>query len=125
MKNIFITSMIRSGSTLLDKLLSNHADLHINSQPFPYLFINAKKLFYKEILHPEKYFVLNNYFLENCYTLNDLNKFLERNIFSSKEVIDLFKSMKNYSGQCTKIDDFKILYHSLQSNKLNCYHKAL
>lgn len=47
MKNIFITGIFRSGTTLLDKLLNHHEKVFIASQPYPELFISTKKEFLK------------------------------------------------------------------------------
>ena len=57
--DFFITGMGRSGTTLLEKLLCNHKDLSVLSQPLPLVFIDLKKRFL-ETLGIKKYFVLND-----------------------------------------------------------------
>lgn len=97
--SFFITGMLRSGTTLLDKTLCCHPDLSVLSQPFIKLFIEAKKAFYNDICGYSIYHVLHNYFNEESYSVNDLNEFLS-SFDISKELIhevvyDYLKSMNN------------------------------
>lgn len=102
MNRTFITGMGRSGTTLLDKLLSNHENIEILSQPFPLLFTEAKKVFLKQN-GIEKYYVLNDNVFDGDYKLEDFNAFLDTYEISYQTVKQLFEKMKNYSGQMTKV----------------------
>jgi len=104
--HIFISSMARSGSTLLDKLLNSHRNLTIHSQPFPYIFIEAKRRFYQIINHPESYYFLNHYFGENHYQIDQLNGFLEQSRWKRTELINLINAQQGYSGQQTSHDRY-------------------
>ncbi len=112
---MFITGMARSGTTLLDKLLCNHSEISVLSQPFPFLFVETKKKFYQSINYNENYFFLNHYFQENKYQIEDLNVFLDNFIFRKAHLLDIFKKMESYSGQYTHLEN----YHSLISNLKN------
>lgn len=97
--------MSRSGSTLLDKLLANHPDISSLSQPFPLLYVEIKKAFFKSINHPESIYYLNNLFLEGEYGPEQLVDFLDNYSFSKKQLFSIFDDMKDYSGQYTKCTD--------------------
>lgn len=99
---LFISSMSRSGSTLLDKLLGSHQQLSVLEQPFPLLFTELKRQFYQQIQHPESYYLLNNYSSETRYTIEQLNDFLNNTQLSANDLQAIFQKMKNYSGQRTK-----------------------
>lgn len=106
--------MGRSGTTLLDKLLTNHRDITVLSQPFPLVFIELKKKFLKEI-GLDKYYVLNDDLISKEYSQNKLDKYLENLTMSIDTLKSIFKTMENYSGQTTKIDfpinqDVKLLH---------------
>ena len=47
--DVFITGMARSGTTLLEKMLANHPQLSMISQPFPRLFVHAKRQFVESL----------------------------------------------------------------------------
>lgn len=102
MNRIFITGMGRSGTTLLDKLLSNHQDIEVLSQPFPMLFTELKKEFLNSI-GEQKYYVLNDNAFNNDYDLSDFNLFLDTYKFSYQHLKQIFEAMQNYSGQMTKV----------------------
>lgn len=137
--NYFIlTGMARSGTTLLEKLLCNHKDISILSQPFPKLFYQAKKKFFEKINYPEKYYVLNNLFAEKNYTNDQLVEFLNISKFSSDELQLIFEEMNNWSGQLTKYNNisklsqdyvpqnlFKTFQHLLGLNHSHINAKAI
>ena len=47
--SIFITGLYRSGTTLVDKILQNHPENFIASQPISSLFYEVKKQFLQSI----------------------------------------------------------------------------
>jgi hypothetical protein len=116
MNYLFITGMSRSGTTLLDKILCNHKDLSVLSQPFPFVYLQAKKDFFKEIRHPEKTYFLNNLFLEDRYNLHELNRFLGGYKINKSKLNKIFNNMSGYSGQLTKIDDPDAIVGDVDSN---------
>jgi Sulfotransferase family len=101
LNKLFLTGMARSGTTLLDKLLSCHPDVHILSQPFPYLFIDAIKKFL-QTQGIEKYYVMNDEIKSHLYKPEDFECFLSHYRSTGAEIRDRFAAMQNYSGQYTK-----------------------
>lgn len=72
----FITGMLRSGTTLLDRMLCVHPQLSVLSQPFINLFIETKRIFCNKVNGQSVYHVLHHYFAEDNYSINDLSFFL-------------------------------------------------
>lgn len=82
MSKLLVTGMLRSGTTLLEKALNAHPDVHIVYQPFPELFIDAKKRFYTHLGHTPPYHALSHYCLESRYTPTDLTNWLNQQQFT-------------------------------------------
>lgn len=101
MNNIFLTGMGRSGTTLLEKLLTNHSQITMLSQPFPLLFTELKKHFL-ETLGIKEYYVLNNGPYDTKYNLKDFINFLNTYEIGLEEITEIFEKMDHYSGQITK-----------------------
>lgn len=95
--------MGRSGTTLLEKLLCNHKDLSVLSQPLPLVYIDLKKRFL-ETLGIKKYFVLNDSLNNEDYSQESFNLFLENFKYTQKDLNNVFDQMKNYSGQMTRFE---------------------
>lgn len=101
MNSLFISGMARSGTTLLDKLLSNHPEMDVLSQPFPLLFVDIKKKFLKSI-GIEKYYVLNDEIDQKEYSAESFKNFLDFINYSNTDVESIFELMEGYNGQYTK-----------------------
>jgi hypothetical protein len=124
--NIFIvTGMARSGTTLAEKLLCNHKDISILSQPFPKLFYHLKKQFFHVIGHPEKYYFLNDLFNEKKYSNNDLISFLDSYHLNKDELEGIFNDMSEWSGQLTRLKDFSSLFSDYSNKNLIETYKYL
>lgn len=100
MHSFFLTGMARSGTTLVEKLLCNHQELSILSQPFPYLFIELKKLFLRA-KGINEYYVLNET-INSGYELKEFNSFLKSFQITKENAETIFNAMTNYSGQLSK-----------------------
>lgn len=96
----FISGYVRSGTTLLDKLLCNHPNISALSQAFPSLFIAIKKRFLKKI-NADSYYSLSHYCGEKCYTPCDFFSFLNNELISADYINHTLNS--GYSGQYTKV----------------------
>jgi hypothetical protein len=96
--SFFITGCVRSGTTLLEKLLCNHPTLSVLSQPLPMLYIKLKQAFLKT-KNIEEYFALSNYVNETRYSFNDFDTYLNSHKLSSDLVNDAIES--TFSGQLT------------------------
>ena len=88
---------------MLATLVNTARSASVLSQPFPLLFHEAKKAFYRLIRHPEKKYVLNNFFLESRYTIEDFTAFLNH----WRVTKSIFKSVKSqmhgWSGQYSPV----------------------
>lgn len=102
MSAIFITGMQRSGTTLLEKLLAQQPHISMLSQPFPLLFVEAKRRFLRELGGAGDAYPLGHLFNECRYTPADLAAFLSRWRVSRAELEALFAEMSSYSGQYTR-----------------------
>lgn len=98
--NFFISGNVRSGTTLLDKLLCNHSEISVLSQALPSLFIATKQKFLKSI-GVDNYYPLTHYNEELCYTLSDFLSFLNSEHLSSDIIYQSLNS--GYSGQYTAV----------------------
>jgi len=98
---IFITGMGRSGTTLIEKLLTNHPEIDVLSQPFPLVFTSLKSIFL-EARGIKQYYVLNNYVNKEEYTQTEFDTFLSTVNISQEFLEELFNKMQHYSGQYTK-----------------------
>ncbi len=98
MNYLFITGSGRSGTTLIEKILHNHPNIGVGSQPFPNLYFNAKSKFY-HWKHIVRRYPFGHLFRESDYTFTELNRFLERCVFTDHEIDEFFHEMSEYSGQ--------------------------
>lgn len=76
MNNIFITGMMRSGTTLLQKALNQHPGLSISYQDKTVNFLDIIKKFHGH-LNISKYHLLSHYSPNNDYSLAELTAWLE------------------------------------------------
>jgi hypothetical protein len=119
--SFFITGCVRSGTTLLEKLLSNHSSLSVLSQPFPALYFELKRLFLDSIGIKNEYFLLSHYVNEKRYQPIDFIQFLCTSKISSEIVERSLNS--NYNGKWSSVVtgelnnslSFDQLYHNLVS----------
>jgi Sulfotransferase domain len=79
--NIFIVGCYRSGTTLLEKLLHQHDQICIASQPFPDLFFYCKALYFSSVGLSRRY-PLEHLFKEDQYTSTDFMTFLNQLILT-------------------------------------------
>lgn len=100
MEFLLVTGAYRSGTTLTDKLLHQHPEASVASQPFPYLYIGAKRALLAELGHADHY-PLGSCFLEGRYGRAELIDFLERHEFSTAELAGLTAENTAYSGGLT------------------------
>lgn len=84
MINLFVTGMLRSGTTLLEKALNCHPDIRIAYQPFPEIFIQIKKEFFRHIKIAPEYHALSHYCRESRYTPQNFMSWLDNQRFSNE-----------------------------------------
>ncbi|MBK5258918.1 MAG: sulfotransferase [Thermoanaerobaculia bacterium] len=101
---IFITGMQRSGTTLLERLLASQSGVSLLSQPFPLLFVEAKRAFLRFIGGGDDLFPLGHLLLEGRYSRRSFATWLREWRISSDDLDDLFARMQSYSGQYTRFE---------------------
>ena len=99
---IFVTGMLRCGTTLVEKLLANHPDVSLLAQPFPFLFLDAKRAFLQSIGRGGDLYPLGDLFLETGFTNADFTRFLATYAPTRDALLDSFDRMAGYSGQRTR-----------------------
>ncbi|HKR66228.1 MAG TPA: sulfotransferase [Thermoanaerobaculia bacterium] len=103
---LFLTGMQRSGTTLLAKLLGADPRYSLLSQPFPLLFVEAKRAFLRTLGATDSY-PLGHLFLEQRYRSDELPPFLDTWQIAREQLDALFERMDDYSGQYTRFDHEK------------------
>jgi hypothetical protein len=101
---LFVTGMPRGGTTLVEKLLSLHSQISLLSQPFPFLFLEAKRAFLQTHGRQDEPYPLGDLFLERDYTVADFSRHLRSRAISPEIVHRTLADMRGYSGQYTKFD---------------------
>jgi Sulfotransferase family len=99
---LLVTGMQRSGTTLLEKLLASHPDISVLSQPFPLLFVEAKRAFLRDLRGESPAYPLGPLFPEEPYAPEDLARFLSGWRLGPAEVREAFAAMEGFSGQYTR-----------------------
>ncbi len=108
---LFVTGMPRSGTTLIDKLLSIHPQAHVFSQPLPLLYVRVKEAFLES--RPgtgDHRYPLNDMFGANWYPPADFSEFLARFQLGVAFCRTALEDMVPFDGQYTKPEDpFRVL----------------
>jgi len=99
---VFITGGLRSGTTLLANLLG------VLQQPFPLLFVEAKRAFLRDAGVPRDDYPIGHLFHDGDPGAEALDEFLRRWRTSPAELAPLFDGMKSYSGQKTRFTDVEL-----------------
>ncbi len=103
-RTLFVTGMQRSGTTLLDRLLSSHPGISILSQPFPLVFVEAKRAFLRSAGQPDGPYPLGPLFPERGYRPEALAGFLAGYRLDAGTLRAAFQAMSGFSGQYTRVD---------------------
>jgi hypothetical protein len=101
---LFVTGMQRSGTTLLDKLLSCHHQISLASQAFPFLFVEAKRELFRCLGMEAPPYPLGPLFRERRYVAADLAQHLARWRIDAAALRTIFETMSGYSGQYTQVE---------------------
>jgi len=105
--NVFVTGMPRSGTTLLDKLLSMHRKVLVLSQPLPLLYVELKKRYLKEkVDHCDNVvYPINDMYGDNYYSVEHFSEYLTNYRMDQEILLSVIDKMKDYDGQYTKVTD--------------------
>ena len=118
--HVFITGMPRSGTTLLDKLLSTPACSQVYSQPLPLLFSEIKRSYLDQLGRTAEY-PLNDMQLSNYYDPEDWLGFLEHFEIDAAYFDRVATAMRSFSGQYTKPDDVADFIQSLSARTTDSF----
>ena len=95
-KPILVTGCYRSGTTVIEKILNMHPSITIASQPFPVLYFLVKERFNRHIGIVRRY-PLDHLFLEDAYTPEELDNFLQRHILNRDVLNEFIQRMGEYA----------------------------
>lgn len=131
MKNLFITGIFRSGTTLLDKLLNSHDKIFIASQPYPELFYSTKSEFLKSKGIQRKY-PFDPMLNEEQYRLKDFLEFLVKTKLTNEFLKDLQEQFLDDESdwiqfqlqELTREGDFFTIHRQLINLMSKVYRKA-
>lgn len=98
MEKVFITGVYISGTTLLEKLLHNHPQGLVASQPFPMLYIFAKRIYNDLNGLPNTPYPINDALFDRSFSAKDFHDFLTSHTFSQGDIQGFFDKMQHYSG---------------------------
>src|SRR5207237_6447019 len=94
----FITGFLRSGTTLVEKLVHALPEACIGPQPFPFLFYDTKRAFLRLRAVPEERYPLGHLFGETRYRPEDFRAFLAAHRVTPQAIAASFAAMRGYSG---------------------------
>lgn len=94
----FITGFLRSGTTLVEKLVHALPGACIGPQPFPFLYYDTKRAFLRARGAGEERYPLGTLFREERYRPEDFRDFLVRYRLTPEAVAASFAAMRGYSG---------------------------
>lgn len=101
---LFLTGMQRSGTTLLAKLLGLFPGVSLLSQPFPLLFVEAKKDFLRGLGRSDLRYPLGHLFTEDGYRQEDFARHLADLRIDGVRLAQIFDEMQDFPGQYTRFD---------------------
>lgn len=97
-KKLFITGSLRSGTTLVDKLLANSPHGVVFSQPTFPAFLKAKSEFLKCLGLPERRYPLGHLFGETNFSPSDFLHFMESYKMLTSDFVALLQPWDGTSG---------------------------
>ncbi len=121
MKLLFVTGAPRTGTTLVDKLLTMHPQIDVLSQPLPLLYVELKAAFLAAHRRPEAPYPVNDMFLSNYYDPRELVSFLDRYQIDAAFSARVLRAMIPYPGQYTKPEQPLFFQHDYRACTLSEY----
>ena len=94
----FITGFLRSGTTLVEKLVHALPDACIGPQPFPFVYFDVKRAFLHSRGHREERYPLGHLFREERYRPEEFDTFLAAHRLTREAVSASFSAMHGYRG---------------------------
>lgn len=94
----FITGFLRSGTTLVEKLVHALPGACVGPQPFPFLYHDAKRAFLRARGAGDERYPLGSLFREERYRPEDFHAFLRSHRLTPEATAASFAAMRGYSG---------------------------
>jgi hypothetical protein len=99
--HLVVTGTYRSGTTFAERLLDNLGDGFCASQPFPFLYLSAKRRYLAETGKVGGRYPIGSGFHDPLHHPDELAAFLGSEVFDRRAIDDAFLSMQGYSGAWT------------------------
>ena len=99
--HVLVTGTYRSGTTFAERLLDNLADGFCAPQPFPYLYLSAKRRFLVESGLDGGRYPIGTGFHDPLHQPDELAAYLGSTVFDRSFVEEALESMRGYSGAQT------------------------
>ena len=96
--HLLVTGTYRSGTTFAERLLDNLNDGFCAPQPFPYLYLSAKRRYLAEAGLVGNRYPIGTGFHDPRHQPNELAAFLGSEVFDRRAIDEAFQSMHGYSG---------------------------
>jgi hypothetical protein len=103
-RSLFVTGMLRSGTTLVEKLLCNHPRASVLSQPFPHVVLSTMREFHRS-RGADGALPLGDLFGDAGYDGAELATWLREHQVSVEELEDALRRGARYSGTLTPTAD--------------------
>ncbi|MEM8953027.1 MAG: sulfotransferase [Verrucomicrobiota bacterium] len=94
--NLFITGFLRSGTTLVDKLINFSPRALIVSQPLFYAYLNIKKRFLESLGLPPPTYPLGNLFLQTGFQSEQFTSYLDSTPIDDRWIEEAFIACPQY-----------------------------
>jgi hypothetical protein len=99
--HLVITGTYRSGTTLAERLVDNSPDASCAPQPFPYLYLEAKRRFLRQTGHAVPHYPIGTGFHDPAHAPDELASFLRSDVIDRATIDETFRAMHDYSGAQT------------------------
>jgi len=113
---LLVTGYLRSGTTLVEKLLHNHPRVCVGAQPAPLLYVHLKELFLAERGLPAGAYPLSHLFRETGYTREEFDRFCGRRVLTRADLDEVLARQRSYSGW--KTPEFEECWRELRPGTL-------
>ena len=121
MRKLFVTGAPRTGTTLLDKLLSMHPRVTVHSQPLPLLYVRLKACYLEQSGHPlaDDPYPLSDVFLANYYPPWEFAAFLRSTPIDPALCAEVLEEMVDYQGQYTRLREREVFLKHYSARSLH------
>jgi hypothetical protein len=99
--HLLVTGTYRSGTTYAERLLDNLNDAFCAPQPFPYLYLGAKRRYLAQLGVVGSRYPIGTGFHDPLHQPRELAAFLASEVFDRGAIEEAFDSMRGYSGAKT------------------------